>query len=87
MARAIKRKSESADSLNGDSSHASASDDRIRARIAEQAYYLYEKRGHIPGHEAEDWLEAERLVLAELGVQAKKPPKTPARRRAQRATA
>jgi hypothetical protein len=86
MTRAIKRKSENTDSVNGDSSNAIGNDDRVRARIAEQAYYLYEKRGCIPGHEAEDWLEAERLVRAELGVQTKKPPKVTARRRAQRAT-
>lgn len=31
-----------------------------RARIAELAYYKAEKRGFEPGHELEDWLEAER---------------------------
>jgi hypothetical protein len=86
MTRAIKKKSENADSLNYDSSIAIGNDDKIRARIAEQAYYLYEKRGCVPGHEAEDWLEAERLVLAELGMRGKKPRKTPVRRRTQRAT-
>lgn len=29
-------------------------------RIAEYAYYKSEKRGFEPGHELEDWLEAER---------------------------
>ncbi len=30
------------------------------ARIAELAYYKAEKRGFEPGHEMEDWFEAER---------------------------
>jgi Protein of unknown function (DUF2934) len=60
-----------------------ASDDRIRARIAERAYQLYEKRGCIPGHDAEDWLDAERLVLGELSSQVKKSSKSLGRRKNQ----
>ncbi|MGR8999727.1 MAG: DUF2934 domain-containing protein [Gammaproteobacteria bacterium] len=33
------------------------------ARIAELAYYKAESRGFEPGHELEDWLEAERELL------------------------
>ena len=36
---------------------------QVRQRIAEVAYQLYEKRGKQPGHEVDDWLEAERRVL------------------------
>lgn len=36
-------------------SHQASSHDQIAAL----AYSLYEKRGHEPGHEIEDWLEAE----------------------------
>ncbi len=32
----------------------------IEAQIAELAYYKAERRGFAPGHEMEDWLEAER---------------------------
>ena len=32
----------------------------IEAQIAELAYYKAESRGFAPGHEVEDWLEAER---------------------------
>lgn len=32
-------------------------------RIAEFAYYKAEKRGFDPGHEMEDWLEAERELM------------------------
>jgi len=35
----------------------------IHARIAEIAYYKSEKRGFKPGHEFDDWLEAERELL------------------------
>jgi hypothetical protein len=32
----------------------------IDAKISELAYYKAERRGFAPGHEMEDWLEAER---------------------------
>jgi len=32
--------------------------------IARQAYFLYEQRGCQPGHELDDWLEAEALLSA-----------------------
>ncbi|MGB3941522.1 MAG: DUF2934 domain-containing protein [Candidatus Manganitrophaceae bacterium] len=32
--------------------------------IAKKAYELYEKRGGQHGHDLEDWVEAERLVLS-----------------------
>ncbi len=34
--------------------------------IAEAAYYCAEKRGFGPGHELEDWLEAEARIELEL---------------------
>jgi hypothetical protein len=33
------------------------------ARVAELAYYKAESRGFEPGHEQEDWLEAEQEFL------------------------
>jgi hypothetical protein len=33
-----------------------------RLMIAEAAYYCAEKRGFAPGHELEDWLEAEARI-------------------------
>ncbi len=42
-----------------------ANADRV-ARIREKAYELAAKRGFQPGAEVDDWLEAERLVDAEL---------------------
>lgn len=50
----------------------SATDDQVKeaislpyaeARIAELAYFKAEARGFEPGHELEDWLEAERGYL------------------------
>lgn len=32
------------------------------ARIAEAAYWRAERRGFVPGHELDDWLEAERSI-------------------------
>lgn len=36
----------------------------LQPQIAEAAYFLSEKRGFAVGYELEDWLEAEREVLA-----------------------
>lgn len=35
-------------------------------RIAEVAYYLAEKRGFVPGHELQDWVEAELIIQVEF---------------------
>ncbi len=37
-----------------------ASQDRIR----ERAFEIYERRGSKPGHDMQDWLHAERQILA-----------------------
>ncbi len=39
--------------------------DDLRARVAARAYAFYERRGYEDGHDLEDWLEAERRILAE----------------------
>jgi Protein of unknown function (DUF2934) len=36
----------------------------VAAQIRERAYQLYQERGNTPGHENEDWLRAEREILA-----------------------
>lgn len=36
------------------------------AKIAELAYYKAERRGFEPGHELEDWLEAERELASTI---------------------
>ncbi len=41
-------------------------DSRLHELIASRAYELYEKRGFMEGHDCEDWLEAERQILADV---------------------
>jgi DNA-binding SARP family transcriptional activator len=38
----------------------------LQEKIAQRAYELYLQRGQYPGHEVEDWLEAERQIFTEL---------------------
>jgi Protein of unknown function (DUF2934) len=38
----------------------------FRGRVARKAYELFERRGGELGHDLEDWLTAERLVLEEM---------------------
>jgi hypothetical protein len=42
----------------------------LHRRIAERAYQRFLERSQIHGHDLEDWLEAERAVLA--GLRAKR---------------
>ncbi len=42
------------------------SEQELRERIAQKAYELYQNRGATHGRNVDDWLEAERLVLAQL---------------------
>lgn len=53
-------------------SHFGHNDQQVRHRIAQKAYELYERRGFCHGCDLDDWLEAERLVLAEIDAQAAK---------------
>lgn len=39
----------------------------LHARIAEAAYFCAERRSFAPGHEVEDWLQAERGIERALG--------------------
>jgi hypothetical protein len=52
-------------------SETTAMDSALRDQIAQKAYELYETRGWSHGLDTEDWLEAERLVLAETKATAK----------------
>lgn len=44
------------------------------AMIREAAYYRYLARGGLPGHELDDWLEAEREIEGRLSVEGVLPP-------------
>jgi hypothetical protein len=52
----------------------------FQERVSQKAYELFQRRGGEPGHDLEDWLEAERLIRAEFSeppnIERKsKPPK------------
>jgi hypothetical protein len=44
------------------------SDEEFNQRVQSRAYDVYLQNGCIPGRDQENWLEAERLVKAELGI-------------------
>jgi hypothetical protein len=41
-------------------------DDGVRAAISLRAYEIYQRRGGEPGHEIEDWIQAENEILEAL---------------------
>lgn len=45
----------------------------LRQRVEQKAYELFQRRGGVPGHDIEDWLEAERLVRQELRGEVQQP--------------
>jgi len=50
---------------NKKTGHGVLNQEQLNGKIREVAQKLYEKRGRVPGHELDDWLEAERLVKKE----------------------
>jgi hypothetical protein len=51
------------DNIRGD-----ASPEEIRRLIAEAAYFRAKERGFEPGHELEDWVEAESEVMGRINA-------------------
>lgn len=41
--------------------------DELRKLISEAAYYRAKQRGFTPGHELEDWIQAEAEVMRRVG--------------------
>lgn len=73
MTKSENRKSRSREIPVKEVNEFSVSDDQLlHQRIAEKAYELYECRGCCHGQDLNDWLEAERLVLAEIELQTDK---------------
>jgi Protein of unknown function (DUF2934) len=54
--------------ISTNSTRADLSPDELRKLIAEAAYYRAKKRGFAPGHELEDWIQAEAEVMGRLGA-------------------
>jgi hypothetical protein len=80
MTKSENRKSESREIPVKEVSEFSVSKDKLlHQRIAEKAYDLYECRGCCHGRDLDDWLEAERLVLAEIESQIDKTDSNPER--------
>jgi hypothetical protein len=57
-----------ADPLSTSNIRADASPEEIRKLIAEVAYYRAMERGFEPGHELEDWIEAESAVMRRINA-------------------
>ena len=51
----------------GSSARANISPEELRQLISEAAYYRAKQRGFAPGHEVEDWIQAEAEVMRRLG--------------------
>jgi Protein of unknown function (DUF2934) len=47
-------------------SHPTPTPEEVRKLISEAAYYRAKQRGFAPGHELEDWVQAESEVLQRL---------------------
>jgi Protein of unknown function (DUF2934) len=71
MRQMSKHKTVQKPSAGGNQQH----DQQFYVRIAKKAYELFERRGGEHGHDVDDWLEAERLVVEELhqGLQQDRP--------------
>ncbi|HEX5217930.1 MAG TPA: DUF2934 domain-containing protein [Verrucomicrobiae bacterium] len=52
--------------------------DPLHRDIEQYAYFLYEQRGCEPGHELEDWLEAEKQLASAVSHAAEAQEKNPA---------
>ena len=50
------------------SARADISPDELRKLISEAAYFRAKQRGFAPGHEDEDWIQAEAEVMRRLGT-------------------
>ena len=62
------------------SNRAGAGPQPSQDEIAQRAYELYLQRGSVPGHETDDWLQAEAELLAEAAQSEQREEAQPARR-------
>lgn len=63
--KAAPRSARPAPAFNADA-RADISPDELRKLISEAAYYRAKQRGFTPGHEVEDWVQAEAEVIRRL---------------------
>jgi hypothetical protein len=53
---------------NSSSARVELSPDELRKLVSEAAYYRAKQRGFVPGHELEDWIQAEAEVRKRIGA-------------------
>jgi Protein of unknown function (DUF2934) len=66
--KAAPKSSANPTSFNNNTARATVSPDELRKLISEAAYYRAKQRGFAPGHEVEDWIQAEAEVMRRLGT-------------------
>jgi hypothetical protein len=66
--KAAPRKAPRAAKTPAGDARAGVSPDEIRKLISEAAYYRAKQRGFVPGHELEDWIQAEAEVKKRIGA-------------------
>ena len=52
----------------GNDARVQLSQDELRKLVSEAAYYRAKQRGFTPGHEEDDWIQAEAEVLRRIGA-------------------
>ena len=52
----------------GNDARVQISQDELRKLVSEAAYYRAKQRGFTPGHEEDDWIQAEAEVLRRIGA-------------------
>ena len=67
-AKAPKSRTVKTQTTFGGNARADLSPDEVRKLVSEAAYYRAKQRGFKPGHEEEDWIQAEAEVLRRIGA-------------------
>jgi hypothetical protein len=66
-AKAPKSRAKTQSTFSGNA-RADLSPDEVRKLVSEAAYYRAKQRGFTPGHEIEDWVQAEAEVMRRIGA-------------------
>lgn len=68
----MSRRQKDGEARRHDSVNGSPLTEQLFEQISRRAYELYQLRGESHGHDTEDWLEAERQVLADMAANPEK---------------
>jgi hypothetical protein len=69
----MSRKTHAGEARKHGSINGSPLTDQQFEQVSRRAYELYQLRGEAHGHDAEDWLEAERQVIADIAANPEEP--------------